>query len=366
MNETMTSRERLMAAIRGEETDRISWSPFLAYWWESQPREVQARGQLAFFKELGADGLLRGFSEAFRVEYGDSIQIHRVERGMEILEEITTPVGVLRTVSRYSTQGNTYFVVDHPVKTRADYETLMYLAEKMIIVPAPETISASLREVGDDGLLVPQVSVWGKTAFQALLEHYVGTEQLVYDLADQPEVVEACLGVMNARAEEGVRAALETDAEVFLSWEDTSTTNVSPRMFRTYIYPEIRRWNEQIHAVEKYYIHHACGTLRALLPVMAEEGADMIESVSPPPTGDVEIWEAQEMLKVSGTGIVGGIEPTQLLYLEMDALKDYVGHLLDSVDHRHYILANSDSCPPGVSLEKFQMITGMVRSWKAG
>ena len=62
----MTSRERLLAALRGNEVDRLPWSPFLAYWWDYQPQAIQERGQVAFLREIGADALLRGFITAYR------------------------------------------------------------------------------------------------------------------------------------------------------------------------------------------------------------------------------------------------------------------------------------------------------------
>jgi hypothetical protein len=62
-----------------------------------------------------------------------------------------------------------------------------------------------------------------------------------------------------------------------------------------------------------------------------------------------------------GIGVVGGIEPTQFLNLDMDAFRAYVHDLLDRMDHRHYILANSDSCPPGVEVEKFRTVSEIVR-----
>lgn len=51
----MTSRQRLVAALRGQEVDHTPWNPFLAYWWEHQPQEIQERGQVWFFKEIDAD-----------------------------------------------------------------------------------------------------------------------------------------------------------------------------------------------------------------------------------------------------------------------------------------------------------------------
>jgi uroporphyrinogen-III decarboxylase len=214
--------------------------------------------------------------------------------------------------------------------------------------------------MGEGGLLVPLLSPFLKTPFQALVEHYVGTVQLVYDLADYPEEVEALLEVMSERVTEAVRISAESPAEAFISWEDSSTTNISPAMFRRYIAPEISRWGRMLHDAGKLLLHHACGHVRHLLPIMVEEEVDVIESLSPPPTGNVEIWEAQEVLG-SRIGIVGGIEPTHLLNLEMDAFREYVEDLLDRVNHRHYVLANSDSCPPGVAVEKFRLVTQIVR-----
>jgi hypothetical protein len=115
-------------------------------------------------------------------------------------------------------------------------------------------------------------------------------------------------------------------------------------------------------------LHHACGHLRALLPRIAGLEVDMVESLSPPPTGNVEIWHAREVLPAH-IGIIGGIEPVRFLTLEMNELDAYVENLLERVQRgpnglRRYILANSDSCPPGVSVEKFIRVGEIARSWK--
>ena len=60
----MTVKQRLLNAIRGAETDRTPWSPFLAYYWEHLPPEESACGQLKYLQAMGADPLLRGFSKA--------------------------------------------------------------------------------------------------------------------------------------------------------------------------------------------------------------------------------------------------------------------------------------------------------------
>jgi uroporphyrinogen-III decarboxylase len=371
----MTPHQRLLAALRGQEVDRLPWSPILAYWWDSQPRQIQDRGEFQFLVDLGADPLLRGRTTAFVCsdlrganEYPERMhlpipdcEIRRQVKGDEEQVTYETPVGDLTMLSRYSPAGNTRFVVEHLVKSREDYKILAYLVERMTIQPDYGPVRHLIQEMGEEGLLVPLISPFLKTPFQALVEHYVGTVQLVYDLADYPEEVEALLEVMSERVMEAVKISAESPAEAFISWEDSSTTNISPAMFRRYIAPEISRWGRLLHDAGKLLLHHACGHVRHLLPTMAEEEVDVIESISPPPTGNVEIWEAQEVLGPR-VGIVGGIEPTHFLNLKLDALREYVEELLDRVNPHHYILANSDSCPPGVAVEKFRLVTEIVRS----
>jgi uroporphyrinogen-III decarboxylase len=370
----MTSHERLLAALRGQPVDRLPWSPFLAYWWESQPQARQDRGQIAFLKEIGADALLRGFTTPFSCSdlWGQSsyrtfsqripnCEVRRSESGADVRVWFETPVGTLTQLGRRSEQGNTRFLVEHPVKRREDYKVLSYIVERMVIVPDYMAVTNEIAAVGDDGLSVPLISPFGKTPFQSLVEHFVGTEQLVFDLMDYPEEVEALLAVMSARAEEAVRIAADSPAEAFITWEDSSTTNVSPALFRRYIFPEMKRWAGIVHGAGKLLVHHACGHLKALLPIMAEEGVDAVESLSPPPTGNIEIWDAQAILG-QRTRLVGGIEPVHFLDLDLAGLRAYVEDLMARMDHRGWILANSDSCPPGVTEAKFRLVTEIVRA----
>jgi uroporphyrinogen-III decarboxylase len=158
-----------------------------------------------------------------------------------------------------------------------------------------------------------------------------------------------------------VRISVESPAQVFISWEDSSTTNVSPVLFDRYIAPDLNRWGGVIHDAGKLLLHHACGHVRALLPTMAKEHVDAIESLSPPPTGNVEIWDARQTLGPE-MGLIGGIEPVNFLNLDLPHLCAYVENLIDHMGAHRYILANSDSCPPGVALEKFILVSEMVRS----
>lgn len=122
----MTAKERLLNAIRGKETDRTPWSPFLAYWWEAQPEAVTAQGQLAYMESVGADPLLRGFAAQGNLQRNGVNILHSRNAGIQ-RETWETPVGALHFTHRLSPQGNTWFLVEHPVKTAEDLKTLQWV-----------------------------------------------------------------------------------------------------------------------------------------------------------------------------------------------------------------------------------------------
>jgi len=368
----MSPKERLLASIKGEETDRVPWSPFLAYFWEDQSEEIQQRGQLEFLENIGADPLLRGV-------YGtDVLQLFKLKRNCCHVNEIVktnikhiiyeTPVGNLKESYKYSTDGNTWFLVEHPVKNAEDFKILTYLNEDLTIIPdnkAMKKFKEIYKKTGNRALYLPIIGTGTtvgafKSSFQAMVEHWVGTEQLVYSLYDYPEIVKEALQEMRKNSIDTVKISVQSPAEAFIFWEDTSTTNISPQYFSDYVVPEINDWGEIIHQADKFLIHHACGHLKDLISLMAKTKIDMIESISPPPTGNIEIWDAALKLP-ENIGLIGGIEPTVFLFSNLNELKIYVQNLLNRMRGYKFILANSDSCPPGVSLEKFKMITELIK-----
>lgn len=364
----MSYKERLLNAIKGREVDRLAWSPLLEYFWQSLPSEIQKKGQYAFLKEIGADPLLRGYShrtgKIYRVskkDYDDCIVTNK-GNDKEMITLYETPIGTLTARSVYADTSKTWFLVDHPVKTKEDFKILTYLNEKMVVTLNEEEIkefNEDYEHLGDGGLYVLDIGGENKTSFQSLIEYWVGTINMAYAMMDYPEVVEECLAVMQANSIKFAKNAVKSKADAFIFFEDTSTTNISPSWFENYIIPEINTWAHEIHAADKYLLHHACGHLKDLIPLFSQCHIDMIESISPPPTGNIELWDAKAQLP-DRIGLIGGIEPTTFLNSSMQELEEYVVNLIDKVGRTKYILSNSDSCPPGVAIEKFHLVTRII------
>jgi hypothetical protein len=64
-------------------------------------------------------------------------------------------------------------------------------------------------------------------------------------------------------------------------------------------------------------------------------------------------------------GIIGGIEPTQFLRLSETQLRPYVASVIAEGTGGPFVLANSDSCPPGVTIEKFELVAEIARETKS-
>jgi len=357
----MEAKERIVAALEGQPVDRLPFCPFLAYVWESFPKAVQEAGQLAFHHRVGADPLWRGAPCPARAVTPSEMRTESFEEHGRAVTLIRTPVGSLRMASQRSEAGGTHFLVEHPLKTEADYHVQMWIEEHTRIVPDPEPVACHFAGDGREGLSLGMLIPRCKSAYQTLVEHLAGTEELVYAQVDFPETVDALLAVMMARDLEAVRIAAESDYAYFITWEDSSTQNYSPDAYRRFIGQEIAPWCDLLRGNGKQYIQHACGHLRALIEPMKQSGILAIESLSPRPTGDVTLAEARA-IGGPGLGIIGGIEPTTFLRLSPEVLGPYVEQVIADGQGGPFVLANSDSCPPGVTEAKFKLVADVARA----
>jgi hypothetical protein len=359
----MTSKERIIAALHGQPVDRIPFSPFLAYVWEYFPAEVQEAGQLAFHHAIGADPLWRGATCAVKAIQPEGVERKVVEEGDRLVTHVTTPVGAFRFAHAKSHDGNTTFCVEHPLKTEADYKVRMWMEENTTFERNHEAVEAHLEGQGREGLSLGQLVPRCKSAYQDMVEFFVGTEALVYAQMDFPDTVRSLWEVMVENDLKAAKMSVESPYDYFLSFEDSSTQNYSPSQYDEFIGSEIGQWCDILKGAGKHYVQHACGHVAALTERMRDHGVFAIESLSPPPTGDLSIKDARAMVGDT-MGIIGGIEPTMFLNLSEAELGPYVEQVIADAQGGPFLLANSDSCPPGVTVEKFQLVADVARGWK--
>lgn len=367
----MTNKERILNAIAGREVDRTPFSPFLIFWWESQTAQVRDRGELAMYRQLGADPLIRGHYPTHKATdpFRDLFLVDANRKNCEITEKIVgkekirryeTKVGTITSKFMFDPNMKAWFLVEHPLKKAEDYKTLQYIMENTELILNPEGFNSIVRECGDEVLVAGRLVPDHKTAFQAMVEHWAGTAGFIDMLDEEEDLVEETMDVIRDMNRRSVQLCAQTDAEVFISFEDSSTTNYSPWMYEEYAVSELNEWCDILHKENKLVIQHACGHIKHLLPAIAKSRIDCLESVTPLPTGNVTMEEVAAALP-ERISIIGGIDPMMLLNADLETLERYVRQLLDTMKGRSYILSNSDSCPPGVKLEHLKRLSALVR-----
>ena len=359
----MTSKERLIAALNGDPLDHTPFSPFLAYVWGSFPRDIQDAGHLAFHHLIGADPLWRGAPCAVKAIPPAQLENKSSDEGNRHVTVTTTPVGTLRAAWGKGVEGSMGFLVEHPLKCEEDYKVQMWIAENTTYAYAPEQVENHFLGEGREGLSIGLLTPGYKSAYQYMVEHLAGTEELIYAQMDFPDTVRSLWQLLVEKNLEAAKLSAESDYDYFISWEDSSTQNYSPTQYDEYIGSEIGAWCKLLAKANKKYVQHACGHVAALTERMRDYGTFAIESLSPPPTGNLTTKEARAMVG-SSMGIIGGIEPTQFLDLTEAELGPYVESVIEDARGGPFVLANADSCPPGVTVEKFKLVAEVARSYK--
>ncbi|HOV70320.1 MAG TPA: uroporphyrinogen decarboxylase family protein, partial [Clostridia bacterium] len=311
----MTSKERIINALHNKEVDRLPFCPFLAYVWEHFPKEITDKGQLAFIKEVGADPLWRG-SDCPVKQTVKGAEVKTYVQDGKIYTKTITPVGELLSYHVRTDISNSTFWVGHPLQTEEDYKIQMWIEEHTEFEYNLEPAAyVNAMEGLALGMLLPR----GGSAFQQLVEDFVGTEKLALDLYDFPDTVESLLEIAIENDLKAVRMAAESAYDYFLTFENSSTTNYSPALYKKYISKEIKSITSILKQYNKFYVQHACGHVKALLPIMKADGVFAIDSLSPMPTGNISLRDARAILG-GEVGIIGGIEPIHFLNLSLEEL----------------------------------------------
>jgi uroporphyrinogen-III decarboxylase len=67
------------------------------------------------------------------------------------------------------------------------------------------------------------------------------------------------------------------------------------------------------------------------------------------------------VLSRKGISVIGGIDPVKFQEYNIPALEEYVREILNKTSKKGFVLANSDSCPPNVTIEKFKKVIEIVQ-----
>ena len=308
----LTPRENLLRVFRHEvpewlpivghvdaynQPSREGMEPGLTASLEGQP-DWGPTGIIDFCRTLGLDIMDRVGPPV--TSHNDSVVAHSEWEGEVLHNWWETPLGELHERKRRANVTAPYYTIEHALKTGLDLRILAGLFESEQFELDPAGVEA-LRErralVGDGGIVTLSMPA---TPLGNLVRIYAGVEQLAYLHVDRPTELHDLLAVMEDNYLRQMRLAVTLEPEAVISYDDTSTTTISPTMFRDLEAPYINRAAGICHDAGKLYIHHSCGLLRDLLGWYAQTDMDAVDALCVKPIGDVTLAEARRRL---GPGI---------------------------------------------------------------
>ncbi len=207
----------------------------------------------------------------------------------------STPLGSVWQEMTYDAGGvGSEHIRKHYIAGREDYRVLAYLVEHSVLRRNEEAIRARQGDLGGDGV------VWGRldrSPYQKCLIELAGPERFLIDLHEDPEPVLELMEALARTQEKAFAMALDSAVEVLWQPDNITSAMTPPEAYRKYCLPVLKRRAELARQAGKPYVVHIDGRVRALLPLVAESGFDVLESFSLPDIGgDVPLGEAQAAL----------------------------------------------------------------------
>lgn len=359
----MTGRERVLASLHGETCDRLCWSPLLDnYFTSSLPAQGYQRGDwIDAYRLVGADIVERHTPTITMLE-DDTIQ-RTVKRFSDHEEEtIQTPVGSLTTI-RGTNPWEAIHVTHFPVQTIEDVKVWEYITEHTHAVENFAVFEEHDRRIGADGIAT---SSGPFTPLMTFMEDLSGIQETYYLLADHPAEMQACLDLMQAKNKEAYRLLAQGPEAVVITYEDSSSTILSPAVYRKDCAPALDDYADICHTAGKLHLTHMCGKLSAFNARLKSGRQDGIESVCPPTTGDIWAYEARAAWGPEKV-IFGGLEPAALERMTPTETCQYTTRLLEQMPtFRRFLLGTGDATAHGTPVANLQAISALVADypWK--
>ena len=307
----MTSRERILTAMRGGVPDRVPISPRIGAYLQMVYGGSTWMHHLKAAEEFGFDLCLPVMGPVAPMFYSPPFtyrylppqvkvrqEVDEQDGGVRVRRTFETPAGVLSDDTFLAPSGREYGVSPSPVK----HENLVKEPEDLdrltYIVPDPARPNLSEfheieRMVGEAGIV--------ELTMNPPLDHFLGDargmQQLMMDYyLDRPFFdrmfdffQDYAMTVLKAALEQGVRY-------VFGTWYYASlSAGWSPAIFRECFVPLIRQQVDLEHSYEGIYHAYDDGKMMRTLGDYVAAGVDVIETLTPPPVGDVDLAEAKRL-----------------------------------------------------------------------
>lgn len=303
----MTSRERVLAAARGQSADRVP----VMYWLnphmacrmmaEYAPSEDRRLNRMARFfwrrfarRKLDAATIWRALplllSDVANAEYvlqlgGDLAFTAAGGNTANFIQSVRLKNGQLRFRGPWGSEraiGGIYMDVVDPV-----LHTIEDLANYRFPEFNDDSAIRRFREGHPEACVVAETYGVQDITFTQLWE----MSRCMLAMMDYPDEVKAFFTRFADWSMDIARRSVAAGADVIMIYDDygtTGRTQISPKMWREFTLPHLRRIIAAIHDAGAVAMLHSCGYVMPLLPDLVDADLDILQSFQPKAGNDLK------------------------------------------------------------------------------
>lgn len=330
----MTSRERLLAAMRFEKVDRVPVASFGLGKLDpdsSIARELIAR--IDPFIEVHVPG---------DIYYGAACEHEAWTEGDVTTAVVKTPLGDL--TQRTQVTPITSARIEFPLKTPADVEKYLSIE----YVPPEVDVSAFYKrkaEIGEDGFVLA-----GIPTPVVLPASMLSPEAFCLWWADYPELMLMLTNMFAARVNDWTDRLCKAGVDGFrLVGGEYASVQLGPNGFDALALEQDRELVEIIHRYGGIAYYHNHGPVMRFMTRFARIGMDALDPLEAPPWGDADLRRARELCGEK-VAFVGNIDDMEILEkLPFEQIEPIARERLEAAGDRGFILGGTAS---GIWTEK--------------
>jgi uroporphyrinogen decarboxylase len=293
----MDARERLLTALMNDRADRL---PVQVHNWMSYYLDTYLGGadDFAAYERFGMDKVIYRAPDRIWAE-NDLDQWRKDYRDLGVdgggnhlwMEVINTPKGLLTHRGAYN--AFTSWETEPLVKSERDFELFAQYAPMPSALDATP-ICAAQKRLGSGGILRSWAYGYGQGSPWQDLCILAGTEQAIYWAQDIPQFVHYAMQVVLEKRLRYVAMLEGMPIDLIETGGGAgSNTVISPKMFVEFLLPYDRVQHDALHAAGMRVVYHLCGGIMKMLEFVVQNGADGLETMTPPAMGgDCDLAEA--------------------------------------------------------------------------
>ena len=292
----MTGRERFLAALNNEKPDRLCCQ---VHGWQQCYLEttLNLKDQYEAYDYFGMDPVIYvGPTYIFDDSDLNNWQVNYtkspcVDDRFQWQKTIETPQGILTQKGesdRFTEWTTKYLITDEK-----DFE----LWNRYVPLPSRVDwthVKEAKKRIGENGIVRSGFFDFGQPGIWQSFCTMYGTEKSIIAAIDKPDWVKFVLQSIL----EKIVVAIERAGRFELDLVETgggagSSSVISPAMHREFCLPYDKVHHKAIREMGAKSVYHACGGIMPLLEMLSENGADGLETMTPPAMGgDCDLAEA--------------------------------------------------------------------------